>query len=265
MFQKVVVALGSATTKGLSDQHTLVMTLPSLQNMDSQHHRSSLSKESLGSLELYLLASELSSVYNNPLELANWIPFLRPNAQVKIIVSSDSNEKTLPSSLKLIHTSLLLAGLKATSEEHLSNEDIILHVQRKERTSTQSRPLPKLNTAVEVNLDDTDDLIDEDDLLTGGDVANDAFLKPPNMDAPKTNNTDDCAGRLPCDNCSCGRADGKVIPAEELTKEELLQKSSACGNCPKGDAFRCASCPFLGKPAFKTGEEHLVLNLVDDL
>ena len=42
--------------------------------------------------------------------------------------------------------------------------------------------------------------------------------------------------------------------------------ASSCGNCGKGDAFRCASCPHLGKPAFKENTEglQLVLDLTDD-
>ena len=47
-------------------------------------------------------------------------------------------------------------------------------------------------------------------------------------------------------------ARGEARP--QLSDEELAKMKSACGNCHKGDAFRCASCPFLGKPAYNPDE-----------
>jgi len=42
---------------------------------------------------------------------------------------------------------------------------------------------------------------------------------------------------------------------ENIQKLETGQVESSCGKCYLGDAFRCASCPFLGKPAFEPGDK----------
>lgn len=93
-------------------------------------------------------------------------------------------------------------------------------------------------------LDDTidDDIIDADDLLDEED------LKKPDPASLKVCGT--TGKKKACKNCSCGLAD-------ELEKETSVKETpkSSCGNCYLGDAFRCASCPYLGMPAFKPGEK----------
>ncbi len=60
-----------------------------------------------------------------------------------------------------------------------------------------------------------------------------------------------------CAGCSCGRKELE----DKFGQEEALKKlasgdiTSKCGNCYLGDAFRCASCPYQGLPAFKKGDD----------
>ncbi|XP_054286865.1 anamorsin homolog [Macrosteles quadrilineatus] len=96
-------------------------------------------------------------------------------------------------------------------------------------------------------LEDTveDDLIDDDQLLDEED------LKKPDPASLKVCGT--TGKRKACKNCSCGLAD--ELASEGEKKEPAETKTSSCGNCYLGDAFRCSSCPYLGMPAFKPGEK----------
>ena len=108
-----------------------------------------------------------------------------------------------------------------------------------------------------------DKLADEDDLL----AADKLEVAPPPADA-----AGGCATkRKACANCSCGRAEREA--AEDAAHAEgkpapppppPAASASACGNCAKGDAFRCAGCPYLGQPAFDPAEKEKVKLTLDD-
>nr|XP_056718707.1 anamorsin [Euleptes europaea] len=94
--------------------------------------------------------------------------------------------------------------------------------------------------------DEDSDLLDSDELLDTED------LKKPDPASLKAPSCKESGKRKACKNCTCGLA-------EELEKEKKnLAPKSACGSCYLGDAFRCASCPYLGMPAFKPGEKILL-------
>ncbi|KAG6408246.1 hypothetical protein SASPL_131250 [Salvia splendens] len=103
-----------------------------------------------------------------------------------------------------------------------------------------SQVLPK------VQINDDEDLIDEDSLLTEED------LKKPQLPSS------DCEvgiTRKACKNCSCGRAEEEEKVKLGLTMDQINNPQSACGNCGLGDAFRCSTCPYKGLPKFKLGEK----------
>ncbi|XP_007945640.1 anamorsin [Orycteropus afer afer] len=98
--------------------------------------------------------------------------------------------------------------------------------------------------------DDSMDLIDSDELLDAED------LKKPDPASLRAASCGEGKKRKACKNCTCGLAE--ELEKEKSKEQKSSQPKSACGNCYLGDAFRCASCPYLGMPAFKPGEKVLL-------
>jgi hypothetical protein len=108
--------------------------------------------------------------------------------------------------------------------------------------------------------------IDAESLLTPADRERPVpTCEPLNPNAPRR--------KKACKNCSCGLAeleqeelrqgkvvmldgsvDGSAVEVGQSEKERLVnaakatpKATSSCGSCFLGDAFRCASCPYLGR------------------
>ncbi|XP_014609648.1 PREDICTED: anamorsin homolog [Polistes canadensis] len=115
---------------------------------------------------------------------------------------------------------------------------------------TKQTNIWKLNN-IEDNLEE-DDLLDENDLIDEDELLDEDDIIKPDITSLKVCGT--TGKRKACKDCSCGLAEELNGKAED----QGIQKSS-CGNCYLGDAFRCASCPYLGMPAFKPGEKVVLL------
>ncbi|KAM8750589.1 anamorsin isoform 2-T2 [Acanthopagrus schlegelii] len=102
--------------------------------------------------------------------------------------------------------------------------------------------------------DDNVDLVDSDALLDEED------LKKPDPASLKAPSCGEGAGKKKkaCKDCTCGLAED--LEQESKGKQTTNMAKSACGSCYLGDAFRCASCPYLGMPAFKPGEKIVLDN-----
>lgn len=107
----------------------------------------------------------------------------------------------------------------------------------------------------------TVDLADDDLLIDENELVDDVVVPEPGSGC----GPDESGKKRACANCSCGLKEIEAIEAETGVKSTEVPKSS-CGSCYKGDAYRCASCPFLGKPAFEPGSGKVVLSLgMDDM
>ncbi|KAL1897399.1 electron carrier [Sporothrix stenoceras] len=121
---------------------------------------------------------------------------------------------------------------------------------------------------------DGEKLVDEDSLLTAEERS-----RPPQQ--PPACNIDGQKRRKPCKDCTCGlaerlededkdrrtQADSDLKNVFKLNSNDLNEldftvqgKTGSCNSCSLGDAFRCSTCPYIGLPAFKPGEEVKILS-----
>ncbi|KAG6161213.1 hypothetical protein E4U25_002684 [Claviceps purpurea] len=170
----------------------------------------------------------------------------------------------------------ILAGLVAKEDgfEKQDDEEVVVPLRFGKKNKSQApAAAPKLDLSTLDDGDDDDELIDEDQLLDEEDLKR----RP---QAPT-----DCQPqkrRRPCKDCTCGlaakfeaeekerraQADAN-LEAIKLDSNDLNEldftvkgKTGSCNNCSLGDAFRCSTCPFIGLPAFKPGEEVRIMNEV---
>ncbi|KAK7470932.1 electron carrier [Stygiomarasmius scandens] len=132
-------------------------------------------------------------------------------------------------------------------------------------------------------LDPSPSIIDSDALLTEEDKLR------PTCEPVSADGSNRPRRKRACKGCTCGLAEleaeeerngsrkvvlvdgGEEGGAVEVNKGDSSRivntgkVTSSCGNCYLGDAFRCASCPYLGLPAFKPGEKVEISLDMDDI
>ncbi len=162
-----------------------------------------------------------------------------------ILVFSEAFKNEDNSMFKSV-SSLKFAGYIETKIETLGN---VYKLSGKKRKKGKTAEKKAENPWKNINLDVQSDLVLEEELVDPFDTYQKFAKKSDCVTKPK-----------PCKNCNCGRADNQAGNSQNTTGNTgnsavASVDASSCGRCYLGDAFRCAGCPYKGKPAFEPGDK----------
>lgn len=111
--------------------------------------------------------------------------------------------------------------------------------------------------------------VDQDKLLDENEILSEEDKKKPEANQVTKSDDSKTKPKKPCANCTCGLADELEKEAQDKVQKSATEGDgagkSSCGSCYLGDAFRCASCPYRGMPAFKPGEKVTIDTASDDI
>ncbi|KNC86110.1 hypothetical protein SARC_01726 [Sphaeroforma arctica JP610] len=129
----------------------------------------------------------------------------------------------------------------------LESAPLPMALNRKKKTPAAAPSKPSVWTVAATDFGDDMDLVDEDDLLDDSDKVKPDAAALSSGCAP----AEPGAKKRACKDCSCGLKEMEASGKDEF---EAAPESS-CGSCYLGDAFRCGTCPYLGMPAFESGQK----------
>ncbi|KAL3102933.1 hypothetical protein niasHT_025841 [Heterodera trifolii] len=216
-------------------------------------------RRAVGALLVYDISVRLT--YEN---VGRWLKELRDHSDPNIVIMLVGNKRDL-GHLRAVPTNeakayaernqmafIETSALDATNVE-AAFANILATICRSQSATAGSTP----------KIDINDDLIDEDALLEPED------LQRPEQSAAcgvPSDGDEQSKKRRACKNCTCGLAEQmQTSDGTNGDTNNKMEAKSACGNCYLGDAFRCSTCPHLGKPPFKAGEDGTIkLASVDD-
>jgi SAM-dependent methyltransferase len=170
--------------------------------------------------------------------LGHIVKLVKPKGYLHIAVNNESSK-----------SNLVLSGFVNVQvrDDGVTAEKPNYEVGSSAKLSFAKKPQKASAAVWKLDADDDEEQINADDLLDEEDMAK------PTPESLKVCAT--TGKRKACKDCSCGLAEELAAEKTGQNGVDTSNAKSSCGSCYLGDAFRCATCPYLGMPAFKPGEK----------